>query len=162
MSDFPIGGVGSRLERAGFAFHRPGNGGLAQAAGLAVLLGAVVILADLKLVHPKDINVPWPASVVFYPLIGVVAEMVFHVLPLAALLTVLPVRASMLTTALIEPSFQIALMLAGTPIVGITREYSVTLLMFAGFRSLSSITRSCRFSGVMISSQCISSGWSIT
>jgi hypothetical protein len=45
-----------------------------------------MILVDLKVVFPPDINVLFPESVLFYPAMGFFAEILFHVLPLSVLL----------------------------------------------------------------------------
>jgi hypothetical protein len=47
---------------------------------------AVAIASDLAWHFACDINVPWPDALVFYPTIAVVAEMLFHVIPLAIVL----------------------------------------------------------------------------
>lgn len=63
--------------------------GLLVSAGLAALLALVMILVDLKAVLPEDINKLFPESLLFYPSIGYVVEVAFHVLPLSVLLIVL-------------------------------------------------------------------------
>jgi hypothetical protein len=55
--------------------------GVARSAGLAVFFGAVIIVADFAIVHPADMNVPFPRSLVFYPVIGFMVEVLFHVFP---------------------------------------------------------------------------------
>ena len=63
--------------------------GLAWAAGTAVPLAAAAIAFDTRIPFPRDTNVPWPESVLYYPAIGFVAEVAFHLGPLAALLSAL-------------------------------------------------------------------------
>jgi hypothetical protein len=128
------------LVRGGFAIYRRGNvRGLLQAAGIAALFGAIIILADLRLpglraIHPKDMNVPFPESLLFYPVIGFMAEIVFHVLPLSLLLMMLPVIlkkvrletivwTSIPLVALLEPTLQAALLVAGAPLIGAPHDY---------------------------------------
>jgi len=88
------------------------------AAGLALLFAVVMILVDRAVVFPADLNVPFPHSLAFYPVMGYVAEIIFHVLPLVLLYFFLnallgemsPARllwVSILIVALIEPIFQI-------------------------------------------------------
>jgi hypothetical protein len=84
----------------------------------AVILAAVIVLVDLVVVLPEDINVLFPESLLFYPAMGYVAEIVFHVLPLSLLLFLLP-RVSdclsidnifwpcLIVVSLVEPVFQI-------------------------------------------------------
>ena len=106
------------LSRGGFAIYRKENQkGLLRACGLAALFGVIIIPADLKIVFPTDINVPFPESLLFYPAIGFFAEILFHVLPLTLLLIALSsvLRAanqdriiwfSIGAVALLEPVYQ--------------------------------------------------------
>jgi hypothetical protein len=59
--------------------------GMAAAAGLAALFCAPVIVVDLHVQFPAEMNVAFPDSLLFYPAIGFVVEIIFHLLPLAAL-----------------------------------------------------------------------------
>jgi hypothetical protein len=55
------------LLRGSFAILGPGTAkGPLRAAGLAVPFGLVVILADLEIVFPADMNVPFPDSLLVY------------------------------------------------------------------------------------------------
>jgi hypothetical protein len=54
----------------------------------ALVLAAIAIGADLLLRFPEDVNVPSPASLAFYPTIAWVVEIVFHAVPLMALIAV--------------------------------------------------------------------------
>ena len=87
------------------------------------------------MIHPKDMNVPFPESLLFYPIIGFMAEIVFHVLPLSLLLLVLrvifrnlrlgtSVSISMLTVALLEPTFQALLNVIDAPLIGSSHQYT--------------------------------------
>lgn len=60
--------------------------GITVSAALATLFAIFVTLVDLGVGFPQNMNVPVPQSLLFYPAIGYVAEIVFHVLPLAILL----------------------------------------------------------------------------
>jgi hypothetical protein len=62
--------------------------GLAIATALAVLLALVMILFDSRIVLPEEVNRPFPESLLFYPTMGFVVEILVHVLPLALLLPV--------------------------------------------------------------------------
>ena len=60
--------------------------GMIVAAVLATVMGFAIVVADLLLRYPANINVPWPEALLFYPAIGFVAEIFFHVVPLALLM----------------------------------------------------------------------------
>jgi len=87
-------------------------------AALATALAVPVVLVDLMGGFPEELNVLPPDSLVFYPVIALVAETVFHVVPLALLMlgtrrwvaeadhaTVLVV--SLIAVALPEPIYQV-------------------------------------------------------
>ena len=97
--------------------------GIALSAGLATLLAVAIVIADFVVRYPQDLNVPLPQALLFYPAIGFVAEIVFHIVPLALLLLALKpfvgwmgesrvVWLGILLVALAEPTFQ-ALFLGG-------------------------------------------------
>lgn len=81
---------------------------------LGSALGVMPILIDLWQRFPEDINVLFPRSVLFYPTIGGLAEMLFHLLPATLLLVLF--RASIrkhpwvlvVLVAAVEPVFQVA------------------------------------------------------
>lgn len=84
---------------------------------LAALFVIISILVDLKVGFPADMNILFPKSILFYPAIGFLVEIVFHVLPLTIFLTSLTIifknisYASILwicilIVALLEPAFQ--------------------------------------------------------
>ena len=50
--------------------------------------GVAIIVADTVLGFPADINVTRPAAILFYPAIGFIAEVVFHLVPLSAVVAV--------------------------------------------------------------------------
>jgi hypothetical protein len=123
-----------------FAIHRKGCvRGLVHAAAFAALFGSVIIAADLTLpalrtIHPRALNVPFPESLLFYPVIGFMAEIVFHVLPLSLLFLVLPsifkriklgttVWITIPTVAALEPTFQAVLNVVGAPLIGAPHGY---------------------------------------
>jgi hypothetical protein len=93
-------------------------GGIALSAVLATALGVAIVIADLFIRYPEDTNVPVPRALLFYPAVGFVAEIVFHVLPLALLLLALTPLAGrlgrervvwlgILLVAVLEPTFQV-------------------------------------------------------
>lgn len=92
--------------------------GLALSAALATLLAIAIVFADFFIRYPEDTNVPIPQAFLFYPAIGFVAEIIFHVIPLALLLLILNplggsigkervVWLSILLVATVEPTFQV-------------------------------------------------------
>ena len=91
---------------------------LLPAAIAATLFAALTIAADVAAPFSRDINVQFPASLYFYPAMGFVAEVVFHLAPLALLVLghrvlfgALPGRrvlsAIVCVVALVEPVFQL-------------------------------------------------------
>jgi hypothetical protein len=100
-----------------FAVHREGRPGLLPVTAAAAALSVPVIVVDLLGGFGRDINVGWPSSLLFYPLIGLVAESVFHVIPLGALAGLLrglgrerairsPSIVAMGSVCLLEPALQ--------------------------------------------------------
>ena len=94
--------------------------GLAVSAIIATLFGIEVVIAETTNIFrlPADMNVPPPWSLLFYPVIGYVVEIVFHVLPLAMSLAVLRplfkklnmpglIWLCILVVSLLEPIFQV-------------------------------------------------------
>jgi hypothetical protein len=106
------------LSQKWFAIYEKENLiGLVRFSGLAALLGVIMILMDTKIVFPEDTNILFPASLLFYPVIGFFVEILLHVLPLTILLFLLNsifktanfsnlVWASILLVSLIEPIYQ--------------------------------------------------------
>lgn len=91
-----------------------------RGAGLALALGAALaiptIAVDLLGGFPAPINVPAPASLLFYPSIAFVAECAFHAIPLALVALVAGLisaeghgarRIGIAAAALIEPALQV-------------------------------------------------------
>ena len=76
--------------------------GVGVAAAIATPFVVWQICADLFVTHfPKDINVPLPQSLLFYPAIGYVVEIVLHALPLALLLALLERFMTKANTAIV-------------------------------------------------------------
>ncbi len=59
--------------------------GVAWSSAFATMFAVVIILADVAVIFPYQ-HVPPPQSLLFYPAIAYVAEIVFHILPLSILL----------------------------------------------------------------------------
>jgi hypothetical protein len=92
--------------------------GVALSAVLATVLGVAIVVADFIIRYPQDMNVPVPQALLFYPAVGFVAEIIFHVLPLVLLLLALNplvgrlgrnrvVWLGILLVAVLEPTFQV-------------------------------------------------------
>jgi hypothetical protein len=61
--------------------------GLVRFSGLAALLGVIMILVDTRIKFPADINILFPKSLLFYPVIAFFVEILFHVVPLTLLIS---------------------------------------------------------------------------
>ncbi|MGD8486415.1 MAG: hypothetical protein PVH07_07240 [Chloroflexota bacterium] len=94
--------------------------GLAVATAATLPFAAVAIAADAAIGYPRDTNVTGPQAWLFYPSVALVAETVFHLLPLAALAwlsrthlsgrAITPRAAGLIAaTAAVEPAAQVAL-----------------------------------------------------
>jgi hypothetical protein len=124
------------LSRGWFAIYKKENlKGLVCSSGLAALLGLIMILVDLKVVFPEDLNILFPESLLFYPAIGFFAEILFHVLPLSVLLMVLTsifrtvsdqhmIWICIFAVALLEPIYQ--------TITGFSNPYPLSVLAYVG------------------------------
>lgn len=92
--------------------------GLKLSAFFASVLAIAIVIADFFIRYPEDTNVPIPQALLFYPSVGFVAEILFHVLPLALLLIFLNplggwigkervIWLGILVVAFLEPTFQV-------------------------------------------------------
>ena len=102
-----------------FAVFRKGNyKGILTAAALTIPFAVVVILVDTKYPFPKDMNVLYPDSIFFYPVMGYIVEILFHLLPFGLLYLLLGrifsgtdggwiIWVSIMGAALIEPVLQV-------------------------------------------------------
>jgi hypothetical protein len=109
------------LARGWFEIYSAGNTkGILVAAALAVPFAIAIILVDLIAVFPEDTNILLPDALLFYPAMGFVVDIVFHVLPLAILLLILTsppliisfekaVLPCILLIAILEPIYQTVL-----------------------------------------------------
>jgi hypothetical protein len=110
-----------------FQVYRPEDRrGFLWATGLAIIFGIIVILFDLQVVFPEDTNVPFPRSLLFYPVMGYVVEVLFHLAPLALflflLISLFPridhekiIWPCLLVVAALEPTFQIYFFMPDQP-----------------------------------------------
>jgi hypothetical protein len=108
--------------------------GLAYAAVGAAVFGIIMILADHRIIYAEDLNVLFPKSLMFYPAIAFLVEVVFHLLPLALLLFLMKwlhlgepfekrIWVAVVLVALLEPVFQLVF-------VGGSGTYSTGTLVF--------------------------------
>jgi hypothetical protein len=83
------GALSFALLRARAGFVVVDRGRLARGASwvvvVATLFAVPTIVVDVVAPFPRSMNVPPPGSLLFYPVIGVAAEVAFHLLPLAVL-----------------------------------------------------------------------------
>ena len=93
--------------------------GIALSAAVVLVFALEVTVLDILVRFPENINVPSPQALLFYPVIGYVVEVVFHLMPLALFLTLLERRGKgstttrmvwfcIILTALLEPTYQLA------------------------------------------------------
>ena len=86
--------------------------------GIAILFGIEVIAADILLVdYSADINILFPKSLLFYPSIGFIVEVFFHLLPISFIILVLSsfgnlgmdkiVWISIIIVSIVEPLYQV-------------------------------------------------------
>ena len=76
------------LDSAGWVGSDPRRTGFVRSTLLALGLGAAIIVADTALGFAESINVAWPTSLLFYPVMAFIAEVAFHLAPLALVVTV--------------------------------------------------------------------------
>lgn len=85
---------------------------------LALLFPLVAIFVDWQIVFPAEMNIPFPESLLFYPAIAFLVEILFHVLPLTLLMMLGNVFIKIseidkwiwvviFLVALLEPTYQI-------------------------------------------------------
>lgn len=82
---------------------------------------AISVFVDSKIVFPRDMNIRFPESLLFYPVIAFFVEIIFHVLPLTIVLLLLTsvfktsdlnktIWISIIVVALLEPAYQVIYM----------------------------------------------------
>lgn len=125
------------LIRNGIAAVAPSLTTLGGATRILVLGAALAlppIAIDLTLGFPRELNLASPEALGFYPAIAVVAEAVFHLLPLALLTAIIARRVSPLwllgIVALIEPLFQMVFV-SGAPLQRVLVFCNVALISAA-------------------------------
>jgi len=113
---------------AGFhVVRRVPLGARSHPAALAALLVLPVVVVDLFGGFPREMNIPLPTGLVFYPVIGLVAETVFHAVPMALLVALLhrplhglgaerTVWVCIVLASSIEPTFQVILARGSSPV----------------------------------------------
>jgi hypothetical protein len=110
--------------------------GVLSAAILAALFGAVMILADTRIVFAEDTNLGLPFSLAFYPAIGFLVEVLFHLLPLALIILLAGISGgdsspaglswwALVPVALLEPVYQSFFMARGG-------AYPIRQIIFVG------------------------------
>lgn len=109
------------LHRAGRLPQLPNAPHLGYLAGwlaLVLVFFALAVGADMGMRYPKAINVPWPWAWLFYPTMALVAETIFHLVPIALLLWLLSLTGKtsigagaffwlIAPIALLEPAFHL-------------------------------------------------------
>jgi hypothetical protein len=107
---------------------------------LAIPFGGLIILIDILAPFPEDIALPFPASLLIYPAMGFVAEIIFHILPFTILVIVMSklfrkvriekiIGFGILITAFIESTYHMV-NLSGSV------QFSNWILLLVGFHIL--------------------------
>ncbi|UCH24562.1 MAG: hypothetical protein JSV66_11455 [Trueperaceae bacterium] len=106
-------------------YRRTGYRGWLLFAALAGGFGAVVIAADAIIIFPRETNVFFPQSLLFYPVMAMLVEAAWHGVPMSLLVLLLSrfrgvnIRRSswflVPLVALTDPVFQVIDMVAVTP-----------------------------------------------
>lgn len=126
-------------------------------SGVTLLFTSIAILVDLSIVYPTDMNIPFPESLLFYPVIAFLVEMVFHVLPLSVLLfTAMSIFKKIpyakllwiciLIIAMLEPTYQVIFMVSyptwsmATVWINLFLFNSIQLMAFKNFGFMSMYT----------------------
>lgn len=110
-------------------------------AALSVPFMVAVTVADLVLGFPVDLNVPLPAALAFYPIMGLMAQLALHVVPLAVLLSIGAlvvgrarrerlVVPGILLVALVEAGFQLESSLADRAPISLGAFVVIHLFLF--------------------------------
>jgi hypothetical protein len=106
------------LSRGWFSIYKRENlKQLPRLSIVAILFLSGAIFVDFTFPFPVDINLPFPKSALFYPIMGYVVEILFHIIPLTILLGVLVtifknadrekiLFACILIVSLLEPIYQ--------------------------------------------------------
>ena len=114
------------LSRGWFSIYKRENlGQLPRLSILTVLFLSGAIFVDVTFPFPIDINLPFPKSALFYPIMGYVVEILFHIVPLTTLMGFLVkalknvdrekiIFACILIVSILEPVYQYML----TPLIG--------------------------------------------
>jgi hypothetical protein len=125
-----LGGVSLSIlhARGGFEMYtrRQSLQGVMFAAAIATLFAIIVVSVDLSIGFPRNLNVPLPQSLLFYPVMAYVVELALHAFPLALFLVVLGslfqqrnptslVWLGMLLVSLLEPILQMGLGTSAQP-----------------------------------------------
>lgn len=106
--------------------------GMAFAATAATLFGLAQISADFVIHFPRNLNVPPPQALAFYPVMAYVVEACFHALPLALLLAVLgPFTRKLNTNVLVWLSFLLVSCLESIVMLRLGFSTYVGLFVFA-------------------------------
>lgn len=106
--------ISTLLERRGLSPGEPVRI-TAEAVAVVMVLGGLLALPpiaiDIAIGFPRDMNMPLPDGLFFYPGIAIVAEAVFHLIPLAILALLVPKRWPVpwliLPVVFVEPVFQL-------------------------------------------------------
>lgn len=126
------------LKSFGFSVYQPGNNNARiKTLGPTLLLALVIILIDVAVVFPENMNVEFPFSLFYYPFFGYVVEVLFHLAPLFILLSVVnqfseisnrTILTCILLVSILEPVFQLVL--------GFSAQVSIWTTAYVGLHIL--------------------------
>ena len=117
------------IHKKWFAVYAGWNAkGIRTAVWLSVVFFIVVIILDWTLRFPREINIPFPRSLLYYPVVGFVVDVLFHIVLLMILIFALRLLlpnisvetvlwVAIVLVALVEPVYQ---MVAGAATDGWT------------------------------------------
>lgn len=109
------------LKKWGFIYRKKNVKALLSSFGLVLLFVCIAILVDLKIIYPADTHLLFPESILFYPAMAFLVEIIFHLVPLSLLLflgTSLFRKTNaeiifwncIVITSLLEPTYQVFFM----------------------------------------------------
>ncbi len=109
----------SSLKSLGFSVYRVGDDRQRLIyLALAPVLALVMIVVDILVVFPEDLNLLFPWSLIYYPMLGYIVEVLFHLASTFLILLVFKklgllgersMLLCILLVSLLEPVFQIGL-----------------------------------------------------
>lgn len=103
---------------------------------VSIILGITIIIVDINCPYPEDMNISLPFGLIFYPIIGLIVDLLLHIIPFAIICCVIhPIENQKLhrygilfgimTISLLEPIYQV--------IHGFKSGNPVWMVVYTGF-----------------------------